>query len=392
MSLLLLTQNRSRLRRELSRRIGYTNGLHDIFRFARVVSYLHPIAPASGMSLRGAIIQQEAIQGRKYADGVIDVAAALGLLAKTAGKLTLADRGFALHAVGQMENQRQATTALLLHAVLERDGDATLNLLDILATGAAPEDVGHMLMTRLFQVLNCREQWAQTHIQSKLAKDMVINDLQNSKDRLAAAVELSHSDDRSLHASNHMNSLRRNQKDIQRFYDHTINPRRTWLKDLGCVDQPDRACYTITEEGDRMLNTFKQSGCYMGSVFVLPFSLQVSQLLGLSSSDHSTDLLWQSTITHFRSNIASSDLSSIDYLALVKRIYPHVRLPMFNEATVDSIYEAILAQFAISGQYIDRQDFVKNLTHLSREHPDKIYQLRSRQDGSGYIALRGYTN
>ena len=47
------------LQKQLIRRIGYTNGLHKIRRFLRVVQYLHPIMPTSAALLAQVVIRQE---------------------------------------------------------------------------------------------------------------------------------------------------------------------------------------------------------------------------------------------------------------------------------------------------------------------------------------------
>ena len=99
------------LDRQLLRRIGYTNGLHYIERFARVVEYVYPIIPCSELLLREIIMHSEktatgeqAIKGTKYAQGVVDVARALGLLEKVGPKLSLTDQGYALHAINSRLN------------------------------------------------------------------------------------------------------------------------------------------------------------------------------------------------------------------------------------------------------------------------------------------------
>ena len=171
MNMLRLGQQRTLIRSQLSRRIGYTNGLHDIFRFGRTVSYLHQIAPASTPALRAVVLDREDVSGGKYADGVIEVAGALGLIAKVGTKLTLGDKGYALYAVEQMEQPAEPRRALLLNAILETDSDATLNLLDLIAKGSPPESLGPLLMERLLNVIQFREEWTSIHVVGNLARD-----------------------------------------------------------------------------------------------------------------------------------------------------------------------------------------------------------------------------
>ena len=390
MSMLNLGKQRPLIRRELSRRIGYTNGLHEIFRFGRVVSYLHQIAPASSASLRAAILQQEKIRGAKYADGVIDVARALGLIGKAGVKFTLSDKGYALHAVLQMDNSIELERALLLNAVLVSDGEASLNLLNLLAKGTPPELLGPMLVGKLLQALELRTHWARQNIEAKFAKDIVLHYLSESKERLRLAVDLNRKQDRALPTYKGERGLTPDQK-VVRFYDHTVKPRRGWLKDLGCVEIQGRSQYKVTESGYRLLATFKDTSCYVESVFLLPLSTEVMETLGVAESGDSEDLFWQATAQFFFAPTSPARLSRTDLFKLIQRVYPHVKLHLFNEATVESIYVVMSARLALVGKYLGRRSFQELLDLVVLEFSGKIYRLRQRQGGSGYVALRGFS-
>lgn len=389
MTMLNLAQQRPLIRSELSRRIGYTNGLHDISRFARVVKYLHGIAPASILSLRSAIIEKEAVRGKKYADGVIDVGRALGLLHKAGNTLTLSDKGFALHAIQRMNDNDESTRALLLHSVLESDGEATLNLLDILSKGGAAAPLGELLVERLLTILSLRETWANQQIESKFIRDMVLQELADSRHRLAAAVNIDRKETQSWSAYKEERSLTPEQK-VERFYSHTVNPRRGWLKDFGCVQQQGRGEYHVTEIGHRLLSSFKEASCYSNSAFILPFSVEVSQLLRLPTSSNSTDLCWQAIAASFVHPPSPAQLSPDDHIDFIMNIYPHVRFHVFNEAAIDSIYHALAAQLATKGQYLNYRSHNALLDFTSSKFPDKVYRLRQRYGRTGYIALRGH--
>ena len=342
MSMFGLVQQRARIKDELSRRIGYTNGLHDIFRFARVVTYLHSIGPASVPSLRSAILEQEeSVGGTRYADGVIDVSRALGLLDKAGTKLTLSDKGYALHAVQQMNAPDESVGAMLLHAVLESDGDATLNLLDILSFDAnTSASLGELLVGRLLRILTLRESWTNEHIESKFVRDMILQELTESKRRLATAVDIDRKEAQSWSAYREERSLTPEQK-VERFYAHTVNPRRGWLKDFGCIQQQGREKYHVTEKGFRLLASFKEAACYSESVFVLPLSVKVTQLLGLTPSSDSKDLCWKAIASSLVDPPLTAHLSPQKLFSFIETIYPHVKFHVFNEAAIESIYDAM---------------------------------------------------
>lgn len=379
------------MRRELSRRIGYTNGLHDIFRFGRVVSYLHQIAPASAPALRAVVLEKEDVQGVKYADGVIEVAGALGMIAKVGAKLTLADRGYALHAVQQMDHPTEPQRALLLNAILESDGDATLNLLDLIAEATPSESLGAMLMERLLKVIHLREEWISHHVEGKLARDLVLQDLSDARERLQQAVDPSRKQVRSWSSYREGRGLSPEQR-ISRFFDHTVQPRRGWLRDLGCLVQTGRGQYEATVNGLRLLASLRDANGHSSSILTLPFSAAVLELLGVVEDEGTDDLLWRATARFFKEELSSSSFSPTECLELIRRIYPHVKLHVFNEAAVESIFYVVAAGSAVKGEYLERKAFEKQIDLICSDHSESMYRMRERHGGSGYIAMRGNLN
>ena len=392
MTLLSLAQQRPLIRSQLSRRIGYTNGLHDIFRFSRTVGYLHRIAPASPPALRAVLLDKEEVSGSKYADGVIEVAGALGLIAKAGAKLTLADRGYALYAVEQMEDPAEPRRALLLNAILESDGDATLNLLDLIAKGSPPDSLGPLLIERLLNVIDSREEWTSIHVVNNVARGLALQDLSDGRERLQQAIDLNRKQARSWSSVREGRGLDPEQK-IARFYDHTVQPRRGWLRDLGCLTQTGRGLYEVTEQGSRLLDLVRDVIGSSSSVLTLPFSAEVMDLFGVEEAKTADDLLWRATANFFAEEPASCSISSTtDYFHLIRAIYPHVKLHVFNEATVESIYDVVAARLAVDGTHLGREAFDGKLDAVCGQFSESIYRLRQRQAGSGYIAIRGIIN
>ena len=387
MNLLNLSQQHPRLRKELSRRIGYTNGLHDIFRFSRLVNYLHRIAPASSQALRSIVLDKEKVRGTKYADGVVEVAGALGLITKVGTQLTLADRGYALYSVNQMDISVDAERALLLNAILDSDGDATLNLLDLIANSTPSESLGPLLIERLLTIIHMRREWASERISGKLARDLVLQDLSDAEDRLQHAISLDRKESRSLLLYRNAKRLRPEQK-IVRFYDHTIQPRRGWLRDLGCIERHDGGSYKATKSAFRLLTLLKESSYWWNSVFVPPFSAGILELLGVTDVKDTDDLLWRAIACLFIDQPSSSRLSSVECFQLIKSVYPHVKLHVFNEAAVESIFHAIAATLAAKGIHLERRNFDDQLDSVCSDFSESIYRLRQRQGGTGYIAMK----
>ena len=387
MSALGLIRQRSRIKAELSRRIGYTNGLHDILRFARVVAYLHGMAPAPAALLRTAILEQEPVRGQKYAEGVIDVGRALGLIQKAGTMLTPSDKGYALHAVQQLDDSNEAVKALLLHSILVHDGDTSLNLLDILAKQTTTGEEGEALVNRLLRILEIRRLRMEEIISDKFTKNLVLQELSDSERRLANAVDLDRKTGRSRAGFQTDRGLTARQR-LERFYAHTVNPRRGWLRDLGLVREKDRQQFRITESGRRLLTAVKEAACYTDCLFVLPFSTEVSELIGVDQTVETDDLFWRVVARSIRENGEPVRMQADHYLHLVSQIYPHAKFHLFNEAAVESLYHAILAQLAVGGEYMGRREFDDLLRASLVKYPDRLYRLRQRHGLSGYVTLK----
>src|ERR1700723_358098 len=149
----------SELDRQLLRRIGYTNGLHKIRRFTRVVEYLFPIMPTSAALLAQVIIREEnansngterQLKGTKYAVGIVEVAQALTLIERFGRKLSLSSQGYACHALNAQKAPEHILDAFLLEKVIESDGECSLNVLRIVSEGTVGlVGIGEALMSRL---------------------------------------------------------------------------------------------------------------------------------------------------------------------------------------------------------------------------------------------------
>ncbi len=387
MVMLNLIQERARIRSELSRRIGYTNGLHDIFRFARVVRYMFELGPASSVMLRNAILANEQVTGTKYADGVIEVSGALGLIHKTGTKLTLGDKGFALHALEHLGEKSDAQTALLLNAILEADGDATLNLLDLVSRPNVELTLGEALVNRLIDISEFRTEWAELNISNSIAREMILSDLRDVKRRLEHATDPDRKRSQTWASYNEERRLSSQQK-INRFYEHTVNPRRGWLRDLGCIRSEGNKQFTITERGRQLLGAFQEMNCYLNSMFILPMSTDITRTLGLPNTDEDSNIFWRAVASYFEDDVRPTNLNNVAFFNRIKALYPRLKLHVFDEATVESIYDANSALLAAEGEFVSRIEFERIVEALSHEFSDQFFRLRGRQGGGGYITLR----
>ena len=318
---------------------------------------------------------------------MIDVARSLGLVHKVGTNLTLSDRGYALYTVQQLKDSKETVRALLLHSVLAFDGDASLNILDIIASAVDSTPLGELLVARLLRTLEVRETWAEQQIRAKFARDMILQELAESKRRLSSAVNLDRKQSQSWSSYREDRRLTVEQR-LERFYSHTVNPRRGWLRDLGCIQEHGRHQYHVTKAGRRVLTIFREAGCYLDNVFVLPFSAEVSELLGVTTEGDTKDLFWRAVAAAFLGPGVPVRLSPDEFFHHLERVYPHVKMRLFNEAAIESVHDSLAAILAMGGQYIERQLFNDLLKSTLARFPDRIYGLRQRYGGSGYIVMK----
>jgi hypothetical protein len=400
-SILELSRNKAVLNRELLRRIGYTNGLHDIFRFARVVEYLHPIIPATIVSLKAEIAEQEnkrtaqsKLSPNKYTQGIIDVARALGLIDKVAAKLSLSDRGYALHAVqNQPETSREGTRAFLLMLALNSDGEYLLNILDLIRKGTTSTvEIGERLMDRMFTVIDIKEDWARNEIRTAIGAETVRSELSEARRVLLAALDPTQKVLFKSRATRENRILDPDER-IRRFLEHTVGPRREWLADLGCISANSKQSQTLTKSGQDLIAFFDDVGCkrsFRGNEsYVLPLSENLCEVLDARNLiGDARDLFWKAIAVAETGSAQLVQVMNRALLDRIKAIYVYVRLYGFNEAEISSVFHTLSCQEALSGCYLSEQQFEEALLQLAKDYPSEIFRLSKRRGVGGYIALK----
>jgi hypothetical protein len=401
-SILQLNRNKAAIRRELLRRIGYTNGLHDIFRFARVVDYLHPIIPASTNALRAEIADREnklsagrrpALSANKYVLGIIDVARALGLLDKIAERISLSDRGYALYAIQRGHDADAARRAFLLMSVLDSDGEYLLNLLDLISDGVtATIDLGNNIMTRMLDIIDLKSEWARTGIRSSIAAGAIRGELSDARRVLEEALDPDRKILSKTRATTSEHRLSPPER-VNRFLEHTVVPRREWLIDLALLRPDASGTQVLTEAGQRLLQFFYEAGCRAekrdGHFYYLPLSNLLCGVLDAENMADASDLYWRAVCTSETGTAAMAEVDHREILNRISAIYPHVKLYGFNEAEISSVFHTLSCQEALEGRYFKEDDFESMLSDLTRYYPKEIFRLSKRRGIGGYIALRG---
>jgi hypothetical protein len=385
------------IERELIRRIGYTNGLHDIFRFARVVEYLHPIISITQTSFRATIIREEKklktksiISGVEYSQGIIDISRSLLLIDKIGQKLSLSDRGYALHALQQSGLKKDENIrAFLLMCVLDSDGECVLNLLDILKNKLSIKEIGeNLLEDRMMKSIIIKEKWAEKFINSTLARDVILNHLEKSHEKLKNALDPTTKD---LSKSRGKERLSGDER-VETFFEHTITPRIRWLKDLKCIEGKGLKNYEITAFGNRLLDFFKTSRCFQEDIFILPLSPWLLKIVGIKNiADDDPNLFWHAIANAFNPTTETCNIDEKRLFELIKKIYPYLKMYGFNQAEISSVFHTLSGMGSTKGKYFEYEDELnKKIENMIKLSPDEVYHLSKRRGYGGYISLKKF--
>lgn len=389
--ILELNRQRYQIKRELLRRIGYTNGLHDIYRFARVVEYLYPLIPSTTAMLQSVIIEaEEKVSGKEYARGIIDIAWSLLLIDKVGQKLSLSDRGYALHAIEQQSTTQKYRRAFLLMSVLDADGEYFVNLLDMIGQGVTETtELGRGLVDRLFKIIELKEQWGNTSIHSSIARDTVIGYLREARRVLKKAID---PNQKVLMKSRATLEERRlsSEERVERFLEHTVRPRLEWFVKLGCAKKDDNGHLVITEQGKQLLGLFKTIDYWRDGSYLLPISDWLAEVLDAENLADAKDLFWRAVATTLAGRAEPYRLQGREreVLARIKSIYQHLKIYGFNQARISAVFHVLNCIECVDGGYLEKDEFEETVSILAREFPKEIFRLGKRRELEGYIALK----
>jgi len=372
------------LQRQFLRRIGYTNGLHKIRRFARVVQYLYPIMPTSAALLAQIIIREEnlreenkerPLKGTRYATGIIDVCGALGLLERFGRKIALSSEGYACHALSELHAGAAAIDGFLLERIIDADGEYFLNILRIVSEGITDVvAVGSELIHRFTEAIRYKQQWVTEHVPTRYAQKVIQELLSDSIRTLEKATA---SSDARL---------------IDFFFKHTVNPRIEWLQDLGCLNETEGVT-SVTQKGAALLAEIRELGGWADFGVFLPLNSWLSTQLAIPSmyeGSKADGFSWR-LVAASSGVVSQSDLPRRNrevLLRRIKEIYPAVKLANFNEADAASIYHVLAALEAIKALALSESEFYDVLTTLVEEFPSDIFKLSKRRGHGLYIALK----
>lgn len=371
------------LQRQLLRRIGYTNGLHKIRRFARVVEYLYPVMPTSVPMFVQILIREENIRserdrssdrllkGQKYARGIVDVAQALLLIDKFGPKISLSSQGYACHAIVRTTEEAVLDT-FLMQKVIDSDGEYSLNILRLVSEGASDVlAIGRELTERFIALIQFKARWAAEQVRESFSQRTLTTLLSDAEKVFRRATD---KDGSAL------------------FLKHTVAPRLEWLVDLGCVSYDESGTPSVTNSGRSLLRALQNLGAWQETFVCLPLDEWLASQLSLPricSQTGGEDFSWRLVAAcHATQPSDQSSPAPSELLEFVRSLYAFVKLVNFNEADALSIYEVLAATHARYGRVLHQREFEAALTLLVREFPAEIFKLSKRRGRGLYIALK----
>ncbi|HVM29445.1 MAG TPA: hypothetical protein VM305_01555 [Candidatus Limnocylindrales bacterium] len=366
-ALLELARGREQLRRQLLRRIGYTQGLFDIFRFEELIDAVADRLPQPTAAVDAAIVSKFAMSA-SYSAGIRDVAIALGLFARAGNRLTLGPHGRALLAIRRMHGpMSEASRSLLLARVIDADGEYTLTLLTIDASQPI-EHQGRELFAAARSIINVKREWL-----SRSEPGIPI---------ARAVTEYLEEIATTLESGRPQGGRRRNASEISTAtFRHTVNPRRGWLADLYLTPEPGRTA---------VVNALRRLGQRCDKEIVLGLSGLLRDRLHLSAFPvFDQDSLWHIAAS-VRSSLVAPDDEPPNVLEDMLACYEHVRLRRFNQAETAAVFDYVAARWAAAGYSLTQEHFVASLQSAVGTDPGRIWILRARRGGplAGNIGMR----
>jgi hypothetical protein len=397
-SLAEFARRKEEFKRQLLRRIGYTEGLFDLFRFVELIVQLEPALPLPQKALT-KLAQQvggEKQLSAKYATGILDVLRALRLLEAVGPRLSLAIKGRALYALRQMEEE-DALRCLLFTTVVETDGDYTLNLFGLIRQGATDDT----FFERILELLEVRRQELKIAVNDRFILEVGIGALDAMRDsilKIRGTPRASESTFRERieaaqrskrRGSSATASSQRSTGEATQTVRHTVAPRRGWLESLGLLKEEPSAGLLPTDAGRRLWAALDTGGFTVGQTVRVPFDEELTVPLGLTNLPSAPgDRLFELASLAYCGASLTSNLTVDEFMELGRKIHDWTRLKHFNQSHGECIYLPMASILSTQGRFLSRSEFTEVTERASADHPDRVYRLSHRRGGLGYMVFR----
>ena len=392
-----IARHKEELKRQLLRRIGYTEGLFDLLRFARIISDIQPLLPLPQEILANRI-QQLGLE-HKYASGILDVMRALGLAQRAGPRFSLSTSGRALFALVSLDLE-SAIRAFFLSTVVDADGDYTLNLFRLLKE--SPHAADESFFDRILRLIEIRQSEVNHAIKDKFLRDIATGYLANAQDSIREKI-LGQPSERTKGFRQRLEAAQRNRFSTTsargepgtrpagptETVKHTVSPRRGWLQDLGLVGATRTAGRTVSEAGLRLWEALDCLGFLTDLVVRVPYDAGLLAALQLSGlPELARDRYFELAACAYVGRTNEPRISVEDFVDLGRRIHHFTRLAHFDQSHGESIYLALASILAAEGQVLTRHQFGEFLDAAVSQYPAQVNRLSHRWGGLGYIVFR----
>jgi hypothetical protein len=402
-SILEYQRYKDRFKKELFRRIGYTNTLYQIFRFGDIVKETHRLFPVSQTVVVRRIQKgHPELNTLKYATGIIDVLGALNVTKRVGPRVVLTHRGRALAAVTQQPWYENVRSHFFLKSVLEADGDYILNLLSLIpGTQGDSESVRKLGVTffrRLLDLLDRRREEVSRTIPTKLVREVAIKQIEAFSDSIRYDILNESRPSKTLSLEERLRRLRaaKSQKKRRREDEptetlrHTLDPRRGWLVDLGLVTRGEDKNYQLTAAGTSLLKRVRADGFELDSLLRVPFSTPLAQALDIKDVVSIPNGYFHKVVAYIYSGAPPREYSGAieDFLKDLRFFFELTRLKRFNQAEIAALYECIVLKAANEGQLLSEGKFQELLNNVLATYADQVYRVTGRYGQEGYLSFR----
>jgi DNA-binding PadR family transcriptional regulator len=326
---------------------------------------------------------------------------ALGILKRVGQRVVLTERGRALAAATQQPWYEEIKRHFFLQAVLESDGDYTLNLLRILPGTTAGDEVIREVGVRFFNEMLLFLQWKKEEvsnaISAKFIRDRAVSYLEKAERSIKYDI-LREAPPKPLTLNERLRQLKaaRRGKTVTKLgeptesVEHTLRPRSGWLTDLGLLKVGRDKRYELTECGSALLNEIRLYGFEVHGLLRVPFSAVVAEALGIQGvKTIEPDYFHRLAVVVYSGNAATEYGGQMeDFFKELELFFRLCRLRLFNQAEISALYEAIALNSARKGEVLSSQRFDELLEETLQNYPDRVYRVAGRRGREGYISFR----
>ncbi len=368
------------LTHSLSRYIGYTTGAYGIDRFVEILDlfsekpFVYHFELVDHLKNLGHSGKAGEALTDKYAAGIIDVAAALGLIANAIGdrgakinpklaKFELTVHGRSLRAACEL-GTRDFRKFLLGTLLAENDADLYCLVLEHFSLERLP-NLHVFVQDRMLEQRESRIEWINSAISHRFLRDKIVSGISWIKPEGRFA---------SLKQSTIPES----------FLKHHMTPRKGWAREIGHIDSEKRQ---LTVEGASFFARLSRNGAYS---WVGPGQEAMEKLKIVSVPEGGligppSLLIRGEAENDGRSVSVPSEAELVELRKYMTSAYPYLKLSSANQASIGTIVLYINFMESRTCSKFNTSDMIEKIV---KAHSNRFAVMSSRNAKVGYYQLR----